>query len=234
MKKIATCQTDYGPYNGLAHGRHARALDLKQEIIMLRRLAPLALVLAALPSFAATWVIDDAHTTVGFSVKHMMVTEQKGAFDKFKGTLELDDKDVTKSKVDVEIDVASINTKNAKRDDHLKSPEFFDAAKFPKITFKSTKIEKAGAGFKVTGDLSMHGVTKPVVLDVAALSDEYKDPWGGSHRGTTAKATVARKDFGLTWNKALEKGGVVVGEDVTIEIQLEVVPPPAPAAPAKK
>lgn len=205
---------------------------------MLTRAFPLAIAFSlALPAAASTWVLDDAHSTVGFSVKHMMVTEQKGAFDKFTGTVELDEKDATKSKVNVEIDVASINTKNVKRDEHLRSPEFFDAAKFPKITFKSNKIEKAGAGFKVLGDLTMHGVTKPVVLDVAPLSDEFKDPWGGTHRGTTAKTVVARKDFGLAWNKTLEKGGVVVGEDVAIELNIELVPPPAAApaaAPAKK
>jgi polyisoprenoid-binding protein YceI len=202
---------------------------------MLARLIPFALsVSLALPAAATTWAIDDAHTTIGFSVKHMMVSEQKGAFDKFKGTIELDDKDVTKSKVDVTVETASINTKNQKRDDHLKGAEFFDVTKFPTLTFKSTKIEKAGEGFKVTGDLNMHGITKSVVLDVGALSDSYKDPWGGTHRGTTAKTTVARKDFGLLWNAAIEKGGVVVGENVTIEIQLELVPPPAPAAPAKK
>ena len=202
---------------------------------MLNRFGPLALsFVLALPAAATTWHLDDAHSTVGFSVKHMMVTNQKGAFDKFNGTIELDDKDVTKSSVNVEIDVASINSKNAKRDEHLKSPEFFDAAKFPKLTFKSTKVEKAGAGFKVTGDLTMHGVTKPVVLDVAPLSDEYKDPWGGTHRGTSATAKVSRKDFGLTWNAALEKGGVVVGEDVSIELQIELVPPAPPAPPAKK
>lgn len=201
---------------------------------MLARFFPVALSFGlALPAAATTWQLDDAHSTVGFSVKHMMVTEQKGAFDKFTGTIQLDDKDVTKSVVNVEIDVASINTKNQKRDDHLRGAEFFDATKFPKITFKSTKIEKAGAGYKVTGDLTMHGVTKPVVLDVAPLSDEFKDPWGNIHRGTSATAKVARKDFGLTWNATLEKGGVVVGEDVSIDLQIELVPPPAPA-PAKK
>ncbi len=208
---------------------------------MLTRLVPLAFAFSlALPAAAHTsWTLDEGHSTIGFSVKHMMVTEQKGAFDKFTGTIELDEKDVTKSKVNVEIDVASINTKNLKRDEHLRSPEFFDAAKFPKITFTSTSIKKAGKAYKVTGDLTMHGVTKSVVLDVAPLSDEFKDPWGGMHRGTTATTTVPRKDFGLSWNKVLEKGGVVVGEDVKIELNVELVPaaaaaaaPAAPATPA--
>jgi polyisoprenoid-binding protein YceI len=200
---------------------------------MFTRAVPFALAFSlALPAAATTWMLDADHSTVGFSIRHMMVSDAKGAFDKVTGTIELDDKDVTKSKVDVTIDVASVNTRNAKRDEHLKGADFFDAAKFPKITFKSTKIEKAGAGFKVTGDFTMHGVTKPVVLDVGALSDSYKDPWGNTHRGTQATAKIARKDFGLTYNAAIEKGGLVLGEDVAIDLQIELTPPPAPAAPA--
>ncbi|MDP2342416.1 MAG: YceI family protein [Deltaproteobacteria bacterium] len=200
---------------------------------MLMRVVPVAFAFVlALPASASTWVLDAEHSTVGFSIRHMMVSDAKGAFDKVTGTVELDDKDATKSKVNVEIDVASVNTRNAKRDDHLRGADFFDAAKFPKITFKSTKIEKAGAGFKVTGDFTMHGVTKPVVLDVGPLSDSYKDPWGGTHRGTSATAKIARKDFGLTYNSAIEKGGVVLGEDVVIDLQIELTPPPAPPPPA--
>lgn len=194
---------------------------------MIRRISGLAAAAAlafGTPAVASTWTLDADHTTVGFSVQHMMVTNQKGGFDTFTGTLELDDKDVTKSKVNVEIDAASINTRSQKRDDHLKSPEFFDVAKFPKLTFTSTKVEKSkNGGLKVTGNLTMHGVTKPVTLDVAPLSAEFKDPWGGIHRGTTATAVINREDFGLTWNKALESGGVIVGKDVTIELQIEVV-----------
>jgi polyisoprenoid-binding protein YceI len=195
---------------------------------MLRRLSSLALVAAfaaAGPASAATWVLDTEHSTVGFAVKHMMVTDQKGAFDTFSGTIELDDKDITKSTVNVTIDPASVNTKNKKRDDHLRSPDFFDAAKFPKVTFVSTKVEKAkDGGLLVTGNLTIRDVTKPVTLTVAPLSDEFKDPWGGSHRGTTATATINREEFGLTWNKALEKGGFVVGKDVKIELQIELLP----------
>jgi polyisoprenoid-binding protein YceI len=176
---------------------------------------------------ASTWVLDTEHTTVGFSVKHMMVTEQKGAFDTFSGTIELDDKDLTKSTVNVTIEPASVNTKNKKRDDHLRSPDFFDTAKFPKMTFTSTKVEKAKDGsFLVTGNLTIRDVTKPVTLTVAPLSDEFKDPWGGTHRGTTATATINREEFGLVWNKALEKGGFVVGKDVKIELQVELLPKP--------
>ncbi len=174
---------------------------------------------------AAPWVLDGDHTTVGFAVKHMMVTDVKGTFDKVTGTVEIDDKDPSKSRVDVEIDVASVNTRNAKRDEHLRSADFFDTAKFAKMTFKSTKVEVAKDGsLKITGDLSLHGVTKPVTLSASPLSAEFKDPWGGTHRGTTATAKINRKDFGLTWNAALEKGGVVVGEDVLIELQVELLP----------
>ncbi len=197
---------------------------------MLRRLSSLALAAAfavAGPAAASTWVLDAEHSTVGFAVKHMMVTDQKGAFDTFSGTIELDDKDITKSTVNVTIDPASVNTKNKKRDDHLRSPDFFDATKFPKMTFVSTKVEKAkDGGLLVTGNLTIRDVTKPVTLTVAPLSDEFKDPWGGSHRGTTATATVNREEFGLTWNKALEKGGFVVGKDVKIELQVELLPKP--------
>jgi polyisoprenoid-binding protein YceI len=193
-----------------------------------RSLSALALALSPLVAAgaqASTWTLDADHTTVGFSVRHMMVTDVKGAFDKVSGTVELDDKDAAKSKIDVEIDAASINTRNQKRDDHLRSPDFFDVAKFAKITFKSTKIELAKDGsMKITGDLTMHGVTKPVTLQAAKLSDEYKDPWGGTHRGTTATAKLNRKDFGLEWNKTLEKGGVLVGEEIAIELQIELMP----------
>ena len=195
---------------------------------MLRRLSALAIAAAfavAGPAAASSWVLDTEHSTVGFAVKHMMVTDQKGAFDTFSGTIELDDKDVTKSTVNVTIEPASVNTKNKKRDDHLRSPDFFDAAKFPKVTFVSTKVEKAkDGGLLVTGNLTIKDVTKPVTLTVAPLSDEFKDPWGGSHRGTTATATINREEFGLTWNKAIEKGGFVVGKDVKIELQIELLP----------
>lgn len=184
---------------------------------------------------ASSWVLDPDHTTIGFSVKHMMVTDVKGTFDKFTGSVEIDDKDPSKSLVNVEIDVASIDTRNSKRDDHLKSPDFFDVAKNAKMTFKSTKVEVAKDGsMKITGDLTMHGVTKSVTLASAPLSAEFKDPWGGAHRGTTASAKINRKDFGLEWNKPLEKtAGVLIGEEVTIELQIELQPKPAEAAPKK-
>ena len=172
---------------------------------------------------AGTWDIDPAHSTVEFSVRHMMVTTIKGQFQKVKGTVELDDKDASKSTVDVSIDTASIDTREQKRDAHLKSADFFDAAKFPAITFKSTKVEKAGKGkLKVTGDLTMHGVSKPLVLMVEGPSASVKDPFGRTVRGVMAIGKLDRKDWGMTWNKALDTGGVVVSDEVKLDINAEL------------
>ena len=194
---------------------------------MKNTLLVLAISLAAGAGHAAEWALDADHSNIGFSVKHMMVSDVHGDFDKYTGAINVDDKDVTKSSIAVDIDAASIDTKQAKRDGHLKSAEFFDVEKFPKLTFKSTKIEKGAAAnqLKVTGDLTMHGVTKPVTLDVT-LSDEWTDPkeWGGNtHRGVKATGKVNRKDFGLNWQKQLDKGGVVAGEDVTLLIDAELI-----------
>lgn len=183
--------------------------------------------LAAFPAAATEWVLDDTHTEIGFSVRHMMVTDVKGAFDKYTGVINIDDKDPTKSVVNVEIDVNSINTKVAKRDAHLKSPDFFDAANHPKMTFKSTKIEKGAKAntYKVTGDLTIRGTTKPVVLDVE-VSDAWTDPkeWGGNvHRGVKATGKINRQDFGLKWQTKLDKGGVVAGDEVTLNINAELI-----------
>ena len=199
-------------------------------------LATTASFLALSPALAlaSTWDIDPAHTTVEFSVRHMMVTTVKGQFQKVKGTVELDEKDPTKSTVEVSIETASIDTREAKRDGHLKSPDFFDAAKFPALTFKSTKIEKAGKGkFKVTGDLTMHGIAKPVVLTVEGPSAPIKDPYGRTVRGVMATGKLDRKDWGMTWNKALDTGGVVVSDEVKLDINAELAEqPPTPPAPA--
>ena len=182
-----------------------------------------ALVLAS-PSlaFATEFVIDSAHSGASFSVKHMMVSNVRGAFSKVTGSANLDEKDITKSTVEAVIDATTINTNEPKRDEHLRSADFFDTAKFPTITFKSTKVEKAGQNLKVTGDLTMHGVTKPVVLDVEGFTTEAKDPWGNLKRGGTATTKINRKDFGLTWNSVLETGGVAVGEEVAITLDLEL------------
>jgi len=202
----------------------------------LKLLAASFLVLSPALAKAGTWDVDPTHSTVEFSVRHMMVTTVKGQFQKVKGTVELDEKDPTKSTVEVSIETASIDTREAKRDAHLKSADFFDAAKFPAITFKSTKVEKAGKGkFKVTGDLTMHGITKSVVLAVEGPSASIKDPFGRTVKGVMATGKLDRKDWGMTWNKALDSGGFVVSDEVKLDINAELAeraaaPPAAPAA----
>lgn len=183
-------------------------------------------VLAAPPAALAetsTWSIDPAHSQAVFTVRHMAISNVKGQFQKTTGTVTLDEADVTKSTVEASIDVNSLDTRVDQRDAHLKSPEFFDAAKYPTITFKSTKVEKAGEGkLKVTGNLTMKGTTKPVVLDVEGPSPAVKDMQGSSRRGLTATTTINRFDFGLEWNKLVE-AGPVVGKEIKIEIEAELV-----------
>ena len=197
-----------------------------------------ALTLSSL-SFASTWDIDTAHAAANFSVKHLTISTVNGTLGDVTGKVEVDDKDVTKSKIEASVDMKGINTKQSKRDDHLRSPDFFDVEKFPAVIFKSTKIEKGeGSKLKITGDLTMHGVTKPVVLD-GELTAEVANPFSAAKtRGFSGSTTINRKDFGLTWNKALESGGVIVGEEVKVSIEAEVVKkeaaPAAKAAPAKK
>jgi polyisoprenoid-binding protein YceI len=185
-------------------------------------IAAAALVPAlALPD-ASTWNIDTAHSQAGFSVKHLVISTVRGDFGKTTGAVKLDDKDVTRSSVEATIDVGTISTRIADRDTHLKSPDFFDAAKYPTITFKSTKVEKAGEGLTVTGDLTIKNVTRPVTLAVSGPTAEIKDPYGNSRRGLSARGKINRKDFGLAWSKVVE-AGPVVGDDVTIEIDAEIV-----------
>ena len=194
---------------------------------MKRIIAAIATIIAlALPVIASatTWTIDPEHSTVGFKIRHMMVSNVTGNFEKHSGTVEIDDRDVSKSKVNATIEVASINTNVRKRDDHLKSADFFDAAKYPTMTFVSKKVATAGKDrLKVTGDLTLHGVTREVVLDVEGPTAESKDPWGNIRRGATATTKINRKDFGLAWNKILETGGVAVGEEVTISLEIEMI-----------
>jgi len=194
---------------------------------MKRLITSISTIIAlALPAFAfaSSWTIDPDHSNVGFKIKHLMITNLKGNFDKFTGTVEINDKDITKSKVEVSIDTNSINTNVQKRDDHLRSADFFDVAKFPTMTFVSKKIAQAGKDkLKVTGDLTLHGVTKEVVLDVEGPSKESKDPWGSLRKGATATTKINRKDFGLVWNKALETGGVAVGDEIIITLEIEMI-----------
>ena len=184
------------------------------------------LVLLTFPALASatTWNIDPDHSSVGFKVKHLMVSNVKGTFEIQTGVVEINDKDITQSKVEVTIDTNSVSTNVQKRDDHLRSADFLDVAKYPTITFVSKKVAKAKNGaLKVTGDLTLHGVTKEVVLDVEQISKESKDPWGNLRCGTSASTKINRKDFGLQWNKSLETGGVLVGEEITISLEIEMI-----------
>jgi polyisoprenoid-binding protein YceI len=215
---------------------------LKSNLTRLSFVAPaiLGLMLAASPAAAQgpaapaggpnTWTLDSAHTSSAFAVKHMMVSTVRGSFGKTEGTIEYDGKDVSSIKADVTIDSTTITTNNEKRDTHLKSPDFFDVAKFPTITFKSKKAEAAGAGkFKLTGDLTMRGVTKEVVLDVEGPSQPLIAQ-GRARVGATATTKVNRQDYGVSWSRALDGGGVVVSDEVAITIEMELVKPIAAAA----
>ena len=183
----------------------------------------IAALLAPLHVFAAVYNIDPAHSTIGFKVKHLMITNVKGLFEKFRGTVNIDEKDIAKSKVDVTIEMASINTNITKRDDHLRSPDFFDVAKFPTMTFVSTKVEKTGSDkLKVTGNLTIKGVTKQVILNVEGPTEEIKSPQGDVKRGASATAAINRQDFGVSWSKKLDGGGLVVADDVYISIDTEL------------
>jgi polyisoprenoid-binding protein YceI len=169
------------------------------------------------------WSIDTSHSEVGFSVRHMMISTARGSFHKFGGTVEFNEADPVASTVDITIDVASIDTRDEKRDGHLKSADFFDVENYPVMTFKSAKVEKTGdATGKLHGDLTIKGVTKPVTLDVEYLG-QAKSPWGTTSAGFAAKVSIDRKDFGLNWNVALETGGILVGDKVNIAIELEIV-----------
>ncbi len=172
---------------------------------------------------ADTYEIDPAHTAVQFSVRHMMISNVRGEFTKLSGRATGDVAHPTAATVEATIDAASIDTRNEKRDEHLRSPDFLDVAKFPTITFRSTKVEKAGAGWKLTGDLTLHGVTKPVVLDVGNVTPPTKDPWGNMRIGAQASTTINRQDFGVSFNKALDGGGVLVGDEIAITIDVEVM-----------
>jgi polyisoprenoid-binding protein YceI len=166
------------------------------------------------------WIVDPVHSHVGFSVRHMMVTTVRGTFTTYSGTFELDPSDFTKSKIAGEIDVASVDTKNADRDNHLRTDEFFDLANHPKITFTSTGIEAKGDGYVVHGELTLRGVTKPVALDVE-FAGATKNPYGQTIIGVSATGAINRRDFGVQYNALLETGGVAVSDKVKIEIEVQ-------------
>jgi polyisoprenoid-binding protein YceI len=171
-----------------------------------------------------TWNLDPAHSGAEFKVKHMMISNVKGTFSGLSGVLTEHATDSTLSSVEASVDVSTVNTGDAQRDGHLKSADFFDAEKFPKLTFKSTKVTKKGeAEYTVTGDLTVHGVTNPVTFAVEGPSAPGKDPWGNTRIGLSATTKINRKDFGLSWNAALETGGFLVGEDVTITLEVQFI-----------
>ncbi len=178
-------------------------------------------VALAMPLTAAEWRIDTNHSAAQFSVKHMMVSTVRGAFEKMTGTVDYDPAAPEKASVKVEIDVSTVNTRNAKRDALLKGPDFFNVEEFPTMTFESSKVEKAGSGMKLTGNLTLHGVTKEVIFDVEGPAPPIKSR-GGLRSGATATTKISRKDFGLTWNRMLEAGGVTVGDEIALIIDIEM------------
>lgn len=180
---------------------------------------------ASAPNFAATsaWKIDPQHSAAQFSVRHLSISTVRGGFSKVTGTVQLDDQDISKSTVDVSIDVATVDTREPARDKDLRSEKFFDVDHFPTMTFKSRKVELVAAGkLKVTGDLTIRGVTKEVVLDVDGPTAPVKDPWGNQRAAVSATTKVNRQDFGVKWNATLDNGGVVVGDEVNITIDAEM------------
>lgn len=196
-------------------------LKLSRTLIAAAAAAVLSLPAVAAPS---QWQIDSQHASAQFAVKHLMISTVRGEFHGVTGTINWDDKDITKSTIDVTIDTTTVDTREPKRDAHLKSPDFFDVAKYPAITFKSKKIEQVATGkLKVTGDLTIHGVTKEVVLDVEGPTAPIKDPWGNTRVALNATASVNRQDFGVKWNANMDGGGVVVSDNVSITIDAELV-----------
>ena len=170
-----------------------------------------------------TWKIDPAHSQVEFGVRHMMITTVKGRFAGVEGTVLLDETNPSNAEVDVKIDASTIDTRESQRDAHLRSADFFEVEKYPHIIFKSNRITgRKGNEFKLVGDLTMHGVTREVVLDVSE-EGRVRDPWGGERLGFTATTKVKRSDYGLKWNQTLEAGGVLVGDDVKISLELELL-----------
>jgi polyisoprenoid-binding protein YceI len=175
--------------------------------------------------------IDTSHSAAQFKVRHMMIANVKGEFDKVSGTVTFDPANPSASTVEASIDVSTISTRDEQRDGHLKSGDFLDVEKYPSITFKSKKVTATGGdSFKVVGDLTIHGVTKEVTLDVEELTGEAKDPWGNMRRGATARARINRKDFGMSFNVALEAGGFLVGEEVDLTLDIEMIAQAATAA----
>ncbi len=190
----------------------------------MHRLPMIALLVAAAPALATTWEIDPAHTSVQFSVRHMMISNVRGELRKVSGTVQADDQDPTRSVIEATIDAASVDTREPKRDEHLRSPDFLDVARYPTITFRSKRVQKAGdRHYKVVGDLTLHGVTKEVTLDVDGPTPPMTDARGLVHAGAEATTRIDRREFGITWSKALDGGGLMVGNDLDVTIDVEAI-----------
>ena len=180
--------------------------------------------LASPPKNTTTWTLDPAHSVAEFKVRHMMISNVKGQFTGITGVLTLDESDIASSHVAATIDASTINTREAQRDEHLRSADFFDVEKYPALSFRSEQVKRTGADeLAVTGDLTIHGVTRQITFQVEGPTAAGKDPWGNTRLGLSATTKINRKDFGLTWNAALETGGILVGEDVSIALDLEFV-----------
>jgi polyisoprenoid-binding protein YceI len=169
------------------------------------------------------WNIDTSHSTAEFSVRHLMITNVKGRFGKLEGSVEYDPERPADTRLEATIDATSIDTRDDKRDAHLRSPDFFDVEQFPTLTFKSTRAVQTADGFDIVGDLTIRGVAKEITLSVEGPSNVSKDPWGNERIGASATAKINRKDWGLNWNAALETGGVLVGEQVKIQLEVSLI-----------
>ena len=193
---------------------------------MKKLIIPIAALLTITTTAQTNWKLDASHSKLGFAITHMMVSETEGKFKIFEGSVNSkSDMDFTDAKIDFVADVASINTEDEKRDGHLKSPDFFDVEKYPKITFKSTSMKPSGKGstsYVLEGDLTMHGVTKKVKFTAIGASKTVKDPYGNIKNGFKVTGVISRKDFGLVWNSVLEAGGVAVSEEVRLDINIEI------------
>jgi polyisoprenoid-binding protein YceI len=202
-------------------------IEMNRHLTRISRIAILASITLglSLPAAAAgsTWQIDPQHSSAQFAVRHLGLSTVRGAFSKLSGTVLLDE-DISKSSVEVTIDVNTVDTREPDRDKDLRSDHFFDVAHFPTMTFKSKKVEQVAPGkLRVTGDLTIHGTTKEVVLDVDGLTAPVKDPWGNQRVAATATTKINRQDYGVKWNAKLDNGGVVVGDDVNITIDVELI-----------
>ncbi len=181
-----------------------------------------SLLLASAALAADRYEIDPVHTRIGFTARHLMINSVAGRFMDFTGSILYDEQDITKSAVSVKIQTASVNTENKMRDDDLRSPNFFDAAKYPEITFQSSRIEKQGDGYVCVGTLAMHGVSKEVAIPFTILG-KIKDPWGNTRIGLESGLKIDRRDWGLTYSKTMDSGGLIVGDEIKIELNVEAV-----------